>query len=325
MKVCLGGTFNILHKGHELLFERAFEDDNQVYIGLTSDELGRKNKGVEIDDYDARKKTLESFLRGKGWEGRFTIVTLDDELGPAVRDDYDAIVVSDETRSGAEAINYERKKDSLKPLEILSIKMAYAENGEVISATKIKKGYMDINGKMMRKVIVSVGSENQVKLDAAEHVFSKFFRRVQVKGLKVSGGVPEQPMEKEVIEGAIKRAKSALTEECDFGVGIEAGLIWNEVANKYFDVQYCAVIDKSKRITFGHGSGFYYPSVLIELVKQGRTIGQSIEESYGIKDVGRKMGAIGYLSKGIFDRTKLTEQGVLMAMIPRIRRELYEG
>ncbi len=325
MKVCFGGTFNILHKGHELLFEKAFEEDNQVFIGLTSDELVRENKDVEIDDFEVRKKGLESFLRSKGWEGRFSITKLNDELGPATTKDYDAIVVSEETKLGAEMINREREKVSLKPLKILTVKMVFAENGEVISSTKIKKGEMDVNGKMMRKVIVHVGSENKVKVKSVEKVFSKLFRRIQVKGMKVKVNVPEQPMEKEVIEGAMGRAKAALSEECDFGVGIEAGLFWNDLANKYFDIQYCAVIDKGNRITYGHGSGFYYPEDVIKLVKQGKTISQSIETIYGIKDVGRKMGAIGYLSKDILDRTKLTRQAVLMAMIPRIRRELYEG
>lgn len=324
MKVCIGGTFNILHLGHELLFEKAFEDDNQVFIGLTSDDLIREDKTVSIDDFETRKKNLESFLKGKGWGGRHTIVQLEDKLGPSVREDYDAIVVSEETRSGAEAINKEREKNSLKPLEILVVGMVYSETGDVISSSKIKKGEMDVNGKVMRKIIISVGSENQVKIKAVDNVFSMLFSRVQVNGLKVKVNVPEQPKEKEVIEGAIERAKSALNEKCDFGVGIEAGLFWNEIINKYLDVQYCVVIDKSKRMTTGHGPGFYYPDEIIELVKKGRTIGQSMKERYGIEDVGRKMGAIGYLSKDILDRTKLTEQAVLMAMIPRIRRKLYE-
>ena len=324
MKVCVGGTFNIIHKGHELLFMKAFEDDNKVFIGLTSDELVKETKKIKIDDYETRKKELKSFLRSKGWDGRFTITKLIDELGPATRNDYDAIVVSEETKSRANAINKERERNSLKPLKIFTIKMICAENGEVISSTKIKKGEMDVNGKMMRKVLICVGSENEVKIKAVRNVFSKLFRRVQIKGMKVKVNIPEQPKEKEVIEGAMERARIALNEGCDFGIGIEAGLFWNNLARKYFDVQYCAVLDKGGRTTLGHGSGFYYPEEVMELVKQGKTVGQSIEERYGIKDVGRKMGAIGFLSKGILDRTKLTEQAVLMAIIPRIRRELYE-
>ncbi|ODS39676.1 MAG: hypothetical protein A7315_02945 [Candidatus Altiarchaeales archaeon WOR_SM1_79] len=325
MKVCVGGTFNILHKGHELLFEKAFEEGTHVYIGLTSDDLVREEKKVEINEFKTRKKDLESFLKGKGWEGRYTIVQLSDELGPAVKEDFDAIIVSEETMPRAEEINMIREKNSLAPLKVFCVNMVYAENGEAISSTRIKKGEMDVNGKMMRKIIVHVGSENQVKINAVNNVFSKLFRRVQVKGLKIEKKVPEQPKEDEVIMGAIKRALSAMNKECDFGVGIEAGLFWNDIAKKYFDVQYCVVVDRGGRMTMGHGSGFYYPEEVIEQVKKGKTVSQAIEEKYKIKNVGRKKGAIGYLSREIINRTQLTEQAVLMAMIPRIRRELYEG
>jgi inosine/xanthosine triphosphatase len=324
MKVCLGGTFNIIHKGHELLFEEAFKNDNQVFIGLTSDELIKGKKEYEVDKYEVRQRALSSFLDGKGWNGRYTISKLVDELGPATTKDFDAIVVSEDTREGAEAINRTREQNSLKPLKILTVKLAYAENGDVISSTRIKKGQMDVNGKLMKRVIVHIGSENQVKINAVNNVFSQLFRNVKAKGFSVGGDVPEQPKEEEVIQGAIQRAMGAMTGDCDFGVGIEAGLIYNDVAEKYFDVQFCVVVDRAKRITFGHGSGFCYPESIMQLVSQGRTVGESMEESFGIKDIGKRMGAIGYLSKDLLDRTKLTEQAVIMAMIPRIRSDLYE-
>jgi inosine/xanthosine triphosphatase len=325
LKVCIGGTFNILHRGHELLFEKAFELGSRVFIGLSSDEMIKGSKEVAVDDYEARKKNLDNFLMGMGWGDQYSIVKIESELGTAADKDFDAIVVSEETVKGAEKINKKRVENGFKPLEIFPVKMALAENGETISATKIKKGEMDANGQLMKKVVVFVGSTNIVKINAASNVFSKLFRRVQVDGMNVKTDVPEQPMEDEVINGAIERAQAAMTGECDFGVGIEAGLFWNESAKQYFDVQYCAVIDKAKRITLGHGSGFYYPPEIIELVKGGKTVGQSMEQKYGTKDIGKKKGAIGYLTKDTLDRTKLTEQAVLMAMIPRIRSELYEG
>ena len=42
MRVCLGGTFNILHKGHKRLFDKAFEvagEDGSVHIGITVGEV----------------------------------------------------------------------------------------------------------------------------------------------------------------------------------------------------------------------------------------------------------------------------------------------
>jgi pantetheine-phosphate adenylyltransferase len=324
MKVCFGGTFNIIHKGHELIFQKAFEDDNIVAIGLTSDDLIKSEKEVEVKDYEARKEQMESYFENNGWSGRYSIVPLTDKLGPSVYKDFDAIVVSEETEKRAREINFQRENNNLAPLKIITVKMAYAQNGEVISATKIKRGEMNKHGKLLRKVKVFVGSENPVKINAVKNVFAKVFDDVEVTGIPVQSEVPDQPKEKKVIEGAIKRAKNAMNPESDFQVGIEAGLFWNETAQKYFDVQYCAIIDKAQRITMGHGGGFNYPDEIIEHIKKGKTVGQAVEDIFGIKDAGKKMGAIGYLSDNLLDRTRLTEQAVLMSMIPRMRSELYE-
>nr|BAL59131.1 hypothetical protein HGMM_OP3C286 [Candidatus Acetothermum autotrophicum] len=53
-------------------------------------------------------------------------------------------------------------------------------------------------------------------------------------------------------------------------------------------------------------------------------MGDVMSELAGIEKLGHKIGAIGYLSKGVLTREQLTEQAVLMALIPRLRPELYE-
>jgi inosine/xanthosine triphosphatase len=177
---------------------------------------------------------------------------------------------------------------------------------------------------MRRPLKVRVGSTNRVKVDAAKRAFVEVFRRVQIKGLEVPAKVSAQPFEEETIDGAVARARSAIG-DADYGVGIEAGLFWDEGAKDYLDVQYCAVADKRGVVTIGHGPGFAYPKAVIEAVKRGKTVGEAMESFTKVKNIGRGIGAIGWLTQGVMDRTRLTEVAVLMALVPRVRRDLYFG
>jgi len=78
-------------------------------------------------------------------------------------------------------------------------------------------------------------------------------------------------------------------------------------------------------VTLGHGPGFAYPPFVVERAKAGKTVGDAMAELTGEKAIGRTRGAIGYLTEGRMDRTELTEAAVLMAMVSRIRKDLYRG
>jgi len=173
-------------------------------------------------------------------------------------------------------------------------------------------------------MLVHVGSANPVKREAVRRVFQRAFphEELKVELVAIEAEIPPQPFNDEVPQGAVERERQAL-KDADFGVGIEAGLIWNETLKRYFDVQFCAITDREGTLTVGHGSGFVYPERVIEAVRSGKTVGQAMSELTGIEKIGHRIGAIGYLSKRIMDRTRLTEQAVLMALLPRIRPELY--
>lgn len=177
---------------------------------------------------------------------------------------------------------------------------------------------------------VHVGSSNPVKREAVRRVFARVLdltaEELTVELVPVESGVPPQPRGDEVARGAVARATAALgIGEADYGVGIEAGLIRHDSLNVYFDVQFCAVVDRTGRVTVGHGPGFLYPPRVLNAVLQGgKTVGEAMEALTGVDRIGHKMGAIGYLSRGLLDRTRLSEQAVLMALIPRIRPELYQ-
>jgi len=175
-------------------------------------------------------------------------------------------------------------------------------------------------------ICVHVGSSNRVKREAVRSVFRRVFpkKSLKVKLVEVSPGVPLQPFNEDVPRGAVARARQAI-QDADFGVGVEAGLIWNETLGVYFDVQFCAIVDPEGRVTVGHGPGFLYPQRVIEATLAGQTVGQAMSEWTGIARIGHRMGAIGYLSQGLLDRKKLTEQAVLMALLPRIRSRQYRA
>lgn len=94
--IAVGGTFDILHIGHERLLGRAFELGETVFIGVSGDQLVAKlHKIHDVRALSARKRDLRKFLRSRRWLRRARIIELKDPLGPAAeRRDLEALVVT---------------------------------------------------------------------------------------------------------------------------------------------------------------------------------------------------------------------------------------
>jgi pantetheine-phosphate adenylyltransferase len=147
-EVAVGGTFDVLHRGHKILLRTAFRAGDKVLVGLTRNGFVRKlRKNHSADPYPKRRRELVSFLKREGLASRGKIVPLEDPYGPAINNStIQALVVSRATRKMAERINAIRKRRGLKPLSVVSIQMVLAEDFKPVSSTRIRAGEINREG-----------------------------------------------------------------------------------------------------------------------------------------------------------------------------------
>jgi pantetheine-phosphate adenylyltransferase len=151
MRVCIGGTFDHLHKGHKKLIDKAFEiagKNGFVFIGLTTKKFTKRKKLIRT--IEQRQQKLKDFLSEKCLIDRALIKPISDKYGPSIEGDFDAIVVSPETFETAKEINLKRMEKGKKPLKIIKINFVLAEDGNPISTTRILSGKIDKNGHILK-------------------------------------------------------------------------------------------------------------------------------------------------------------------------------
>ncbi len=178
-------------------------------------------------------------------------------------------------------------------------------------------------------MIVLVGSRNPVKIGAVQDVFGQYFPGVEVQGIEVLSGVPAQPVGDDTFTGAQNRALALVELNREQGLGatycagLEGGIA--QLAGRWFAFGAICVADASGRCGTGISPMFELAPALLEPLLQGEELGHVVDRLSGDQNTKQKGGAIAYLTQGRLGRRELYAQGVVMALVPFLNPELYNG
>jgi inosine/xanthosine triphosphatase len=176
---------------------------------------------------------------------------------------------------------------------------------------------------MKKKVIVA--SKNPVKIEAVKIGFQKMFTETEFKfiGVSVESDVNDQPMsDEETLEGAINRSENCFTkfEDADYWVGVEGGIKKDRADMSAF----AWVVIKSKKAKGKARTGtFFLPRKVIELINEGKELGEADDIVFGRENSKQKAGAVGILTENVIDRAKLYSEAVILALIPFKNPDIY--
>ena len=148
--IAMGGTFDIIHRGHLTLFSNAFKISDKIIIWLTSDEFAAKKGKILNNKYDKRLENLTTSISKEFSNSFFEISKLDNDFGPAVlKKEVEALLVSDETSNQGIVLNQLRKEKKLPSVQIIVVPMFLAKDGIRISTSRIKNSEIDVEGNLL--------------------------------------------------------------------------------------------------------------------------------------------------------------------------------
>lgn len=173
-------------------------------------------------------------------------------------------------------------------------------------------------------MIVSVGSTNPTKIEPVREVFSHHFKNCVIKGISVSSGIAEQPMDiDEMYKGALNRARNALkaVKGAEYGVGIEGGL--HKHSFGWFEHSIVVIINKKGHIGIGASGGLVLPEIIMASIHQGKNLEEVVDMHFKTKKIGEGIGMFGIFTKGVVTRSEGVRHGVAFALGRFLHPTLY--
>lgn len=174
---------------------------------------------------------------------------------------------------------------------------------------------------------ILMGTKNPGKIEGAKIAFEKYFNNVEIEGISVNSDVGDQPVDKEIFQGAKNRVKH-LKEyaiknniKADFYVASEAGI--TNLLGEWIDINAAVIEDSEGFQSVGTSQGFPIPDKYIDEIK-ATELGKVMDKIFSGKELGKGKGGISFLTKNAVTRVELTTGAFIMALTKHINGDIWK-
>ncbi|KMY55089.1 NTPase [Bacillus sp. FJAT-27231] len=152
---------------------------------------------------------------------------------------------------------------------------------------------------------IAIGSLNRAKKLALEKAVEAAGLQAEIESISVPSNVSEQPFsDEETRQGAVNRAKNALTEaNADIGIGLEGGVMETDAG--LFLCNWGALAVEEQVIITAGGARILLPPTIAEQLRSGEELGPVMERFTAREEIRQHEGAIGVFTNGLVTRDEM--------------------
>ena len=174
---------------------------------------------------------------------------------------------------------------------------------------------------------VLIATKNQGKIEGAKKALEHYFNDVEIEGIPVESDVPDQPVNKEIYEGAKNRVRNLKkyakenNVSADLFLGIESGI--NDLLGRWMITNIAVIEDNEDFESYGTSSSFPVPDNLVQKIidtNLSEVMNTIFEED---KERHNHGGGIQLLTHNKISRIDLTEEAFIMALTKYINGEKW--
>lgn len=155
---------------------------------------------------------------------------------------------------------------------------------------------------------VTIGSQNQTKVNAVQNVFNDYV----VNAIHASSRVSSQPSsDEETMKGAINRALASFHSNPDgIGIGLEGGVMY--IDDQLFLCNWGALVSRDDNIYTASGARILLPKEIEDKLKSGMELGDIMDDYTHQHGVRHNEGAIGIFTNLLVSRKDMFEHVVTL-------------